>query len=743
MDCNVFKTEIGGREVTVETGKYAGQANGSCIIRCGDTVVMTNVTMADAPRPGMDYFPLGVDFEEQLYAIGKIPGRFKRREGRGSDKAILTSRLIDRPIRPLFPKGLFNDVSVVATALSVDTNIPPEVFGMLGSSIALSISDIPFMGPTGSVVVGCVDGKYIINPDNEQRAKSNMHVYVSGTKDAIMMVEAGASEVSEEEMLGGILFAHEEIKKQVKFINDIVAKVGKPKLEMELYHIGEDVDKAVRKYADKKLDKALDTFDRAERQANQDEVQADVMEHFKEEFEGREREIGDSLYYLTKEKVREKILSKGVRPDGRKTTDIRDIWCEVGVLPRTHGSAVFTRGQSQALSICTLGTARDAQKLDNLDDEETKRYMHQYNMPPYSTGEAKPLRAPGRHEIGHGALAERALEPVIPSEDVFPYTIRVVSEILSSNGSTSQASVCGSTLSLMDAGVPIKAPVAGIAMGLIKDEAKNRLAILSDIQGLEDFLGDMDFKVAGTEKGITAIQMDIKIKGIDENILRTALEQARVGRLHILGKMLAVLDKPRPELSQYAPKIIMFNIDPEKIGDVIGKSGKTINKIVDDTGVKIDIEEDGRVFIAGVDPVMTEKAKEIILSIVKDPEIGDVYEGPVVTVRDDLGAFVELAPGRDGMIHIAKLGKFAGKRLDSVSAVLKEGDTVKVEVVSFTKQGKIDLKLLEKLTGDPIEKAPEGEWQEDRPARGERRPRPDRPSRPRRDRGEKSDKGDK
>ena len=743
MDCNVFKTEIGGREVTVETGKYAGQANGSCIIRCGDTVVMTNVTMADAPRPGMDYVPLGVDFEEKLYAIGKIPGSFKRREGRGSDKAILTSRLIDRPIRPLFPKGLFNDVSVVATALSVDTNIPPEVFGMLGSSIALSISDIPFMGPTGSVVVGCVDGKYIINPDNEQRAKSNMHVYVSGTKDAIMMVEAGASEVSEEEMLGGIMFAHEEIKKQVKFINDIVAKVGKPKLEMELYHIGEDVDKAVRKYADKKLDKALDTFDRAERQANQDEVQADVMEHFKEEFEGREREIGDSLYYLTKEKVREKILSKGIRPDGRKTTDIRDIWCEVGVLPRTHGSAVFTRGQSQALSICTLGTARDAQKLDNLDDEETKRYMHQYNMPPYSTGEAKPLRAPGRREIGHGALAERALEPVIPSEDVFPYTIRVVSEILSSNGSTSQASVCGSTLSLMDAGEPIKAPVAGIAMGLIKDEAKNRLAILSDIQGLEDFLGDMDFKVAGTEKGITAIQMDIKIKGIDENILRTALEQARVGRLHILGKMLAVLDKPRPELSQYAPKIIMFNIDPEKIGDVIGKSGKTINKIVDDTGVKIDIEEDGRVFIAGVDPVMTEKAKEIILSIVKDPEIGDVYEGPVVTVRDDLGAFVELAPGRDGMIHIAKLGKFVGKRLDSVSAVLKEGDTVKVEVVSFTKQGKIDLKLLEKLTGDPIEKAPEGEWQEDRPARGERRLRPDRPSRPRRDRGEKSDKGDK
>ncbi len=738
MECNVFQTEIGGRVVTVETGKYAGQANGSCIIRCGDTVVMTNVTMADAPRPGMDYFPLGVDFEEKLYAIGKIPGSFKRREGRGSDKAILTSRLIDRPIRPLFPKGLFNDVSVVATALSVDTNIPPEVFGMLGSSIALSISDIPFMGPTGSVVVGCVDGKYVINPDNEQRAKSTMHVYVSGTADAIMMVEAGAHEVSEEEMLGGILFAHKEIKKQVKFINEIVKKVGKPKMQIDLYHIGDDVNDAVRKYADKKLDKALDTFDRTERQQNQDAVQADVMEHFKEQFEGREREIADTLYYMTKEKVREKILSKGVRPDGRKTTDIRDIWCEVGVLPRTHGSAVFTRGQSQALSICTLGTSGDAQKLDNLDDEETKRYMHQYNMPPYSTGEAKPLRAPGRREIGHGALAERALEPVIPSEDEFPYTIRVVSEILSSNGSTSQASVCGSTLSLMDAGVPIKAPVAGIAMGLIKDEAKNRLAILSDIQGLEDFLGDMDFKVAGTEHGITAIQMDIKIKGIDENILRTALEQARVGRLHILGKMLAVLDKPRPELSQYAPKIVMINIDPEKIGDVIGKSGKTINKIVDETGVKIDIEEDGRVFIAGIDPVMIEKAKDIVMSIVKDPEIGDVYEGPVVTVRDELGAFVELSPGRDGMIHIAKLGRYVGKRLDAVSQVLKEGDIVKVEVVSFTKQGKIDLKLLEKLTGEPIEKAPESDEPEH-----ERRPRGDKPHGDRPHGGHKGGKGKK
>lgn len=697
MDLNVFETEIGGKKVTVETGKWAQQANGSCVIRCGDTVVMTNVTMSDTPRPGMDYFPLGVDFEEKLYAIGKIPGSFKRREGRGSDKAILTSRLIDRPIRPLFPKGLFNDVSVVATVLSVDTNIPPEVFGMLGSSIALSISDIPFMGPTGSVVVGCVDGKYIINPDTDQRAKSTMHVYVSGTADAIMMVEAGAHEVSEEQMLGGILFAHEEIKRQVKFINEIVKKVGKPKRQVELYHVGEDVDKAVRKYADKKLDKALDEFDRDKRQANQDALTAEVLEHFKDEYPDRTREINDSLYYATKEKVRNKILTKGVRPDGRKTTDIRDIWCEVGVLPRTHGSAVFTRGQSQALSVCTLGTQGDAQKLDNLDDEDTKRYMHQYNFPPYSTGEAKPLRAPGRREIGHGALAERALEPVIPSEEEFPYTIRVVSEIISSNGSTSQASVCGSTLSLMDAGVPIKAPVAGIAMGLIKDEEHKKLAILSDIQGLEDFLGDMDFKVAGTAHGITAIQMDIKIKGIDENILRTALEQARVGRLYILDKMLSVLPEPRTQLSKYAPKIIMFTIDPEKIGDVIGKSGKVINKIVEETGVKIDIEEDGRVFIAGIDQDMAEKAKATILAIVKDPEIGDVIVGKVVTVRDDLGAFVELSPGRDGMIHIAKLGKFAGKRLESVSEILKVGDTVKVEIVSFTKQGKIDLKILEKI----------------------------------------------
>lgn len=690
-ECKIFETEIGGRKVTVEIGKYAQQANGSCVIRCGDTVVMTNVTMSEVPRAGIDFFPLGVDFEEKLYAIGKIPGSFKRREGRASDKAILTSRLIDRPIRPLFPKGFFNDVNVVATALSVDTNIPPEVYGMMGSSIALSISDIPFYGPTGSVVVGLVEGKYVINPDTAQRALSRMHVYVSGTAEAIMMVEAGANEVTEQEMLDGILFAHEEIKKQVAFINGIVAEVGKPKRDMPLYKVGEDVDADVRKFADKLLDKALEETDREARQAKQDEADAAAIAEFAEKYAGREREIKDTLYAMTKEKVRAKIIGQGFRPDGRGLTDIRDIWCEVGVLPRVHGSGVFTRGQSQALTTCTLGTIGDVQKLENLDEEPYKRYMHQYNFPPYSTGEARPLRAPGRREIGHGALAERALEPMIPSEEEFPYAIRTVSEILSSNGSTSQASVCGSTLALMDAGVPIKAPVAGIAMGLIKDVASHKVAVLSDIQGLEDFLGDMDFKVAGTAKGITAIQMDIKIKGIDEAILKTALEQARVGRLYILDKMLAVLPGPRPELNKWAPKIITFSIDPDKIGEVIGKGGKTINKIVEDTGVKIDIEEDGRVFIATPDAEMAEKAKSIVLSIVEDAKVGAEYQGPVVKVLE-FGAFVSIAPNKDGMIHISRL---SDKRVRKVTDVIDVGDEVKVQVIKVDEKGRIDLKLLE------------------------------------------------
>ena len=701
MERKIFKTTVGGREMSVEIGAYCGQANGSCIVRCGDTVVMVNATMAKEPREGMDYFPLSVDYEEKMYAVGKIPGGFKKREGRASDKAILTARLIDRPIRPLFPKGMYNDVSVVATVLSVDTNIPPEVFGMIGSSIALSISDIPFAGPTGSVVVGMVDGEYVINPDSAQRAKSKLHLSLSGTRDAIMMVEAGADVVTEKEMLGAILFGHEEIKKIVAFIDGIVAEVGKPKIDIELETIPADIDAAVRAYADKKMDYVLESFDRTERDRREDELNADVIAHFADEFNDvakKTKFILDSLYYLKKEKVRAKILDGGVRPDGRSLTDIRPIWCEVGLLPRAHGSAVFTRGQTQAMTVATLGTISEVQKLEGLDDEYYKRYMHQYNMPGYSTGEAKPLRSPGRREIGHGALAERALEPVLPSEEEFPYAIRTVSEILSSNGSTSQASVCGSTLSLMDAGVPIKAPVAGIAMGLIKDADHHRVAVLSDIQGLEDFLGDMDFKVAGTSEGITAIQMDIKIKGIDEEILTKALEQARQGRLFILDKMLSVLPAPRKELSKWAPKIVSFSIDPDKIRDVIGSGGKTINKIIDETGVKIDINDEGQIFIASNDMDAISKARTIVENIVRDVEVGDVYEGKVVKIMENdkgqFGASVNFAPGKDGMIHISKLSK---ERVDKVTDVVNVGDIVLVKVIKIDEKHRVDLRLKEIL----------------------------------------------
>ena len=691
----IFKTEIGGREVTVDVGKYAQQANGSCIVRCGDTVVMVNATMSEKPRDGMDFFPLSVDYEEKMYAVGKIPGGFKKREGRASDKAILTSRLIDRPIRPLFPKGLFNDVTVIATALSVDVNISPEPFAMLGSSIALSISDIPFAGPTGSVTVGLVDGKYVINPDVAQKEKSTLHLNLSGTKDAIMMVEAGAKEIEDEEMIGAILFGHEEIKKQCAFIEGIVAEVGKPKREMDLYHIPEDLDNAVRAYASEKLDFALDTFDRQERSARQDDVERDCLEHFAEIFPDMEREIKDSLYYITKEKVRAKITHAGVRPDGRALTEIRPIWCEHGLLPRVHGSAVFTRGQTQVMTTCTLGTLSEIQKLEGLDEETAKRYMHHYNMPGYASGEARGLKSPGRREIGHGALAERALEPVIPSEEEFPYAIRLVSEVLSSNGSTSQASVCGSTMALMDAGVPIKRPVAGIAMGLIKDAESGKVSVLSDIQGLEDFLGDMDFKVAGSVKGITAIQMDIKIKGIDETILRQAIKQANEGRHHILGKMLECIPETNKELSKFAPKIISFNIDPEKIKDVIGSGGKTINKIIAETGVKIDIDDNGKVCIAtyGENVEQANRAKSIIEAITYDPNVGDMFISEVVRILPKVGAFVELTPGKDGMIHISKMSE---KRINTVEEVLNIGDKVKVEIIKISEKG-IDLKLLEKL----------------------------------------------
>ena len=689
----IFKTKIGGKEIIVETGRYAGQANGTCFVRCGETVVQANVTMAEKPRDGIDFFPLGVDFEEKMYAVGKIPGGFKKREGRPSDKAILTSRLIDRPLRPLFPKGFYNDVAVVVTALSVDTDIAPEPLGMLASSVALTISDIPFAGPTGAVAVGCVDGKFIINPTVAEKEVSDMHVYVSGTKEAILMVEAGAKEVSERKMLDAILFAHEEIKKLVDFQLEIQKKIGKKKIEPELVLPVEDIEKAVVEYADKKLDYALDTFDREERQNRQDEVDKDVQEHFAEIFPDKQRMIADIIYKLTKQKVREKIINKGIRPDGRKLGEIRPIWCDVGVLPRVHGSGVFTRGQTQVLNCCTLGTISEVQKLDGIDEDEAKRYMHHYNMPPYATGEARPLKSPGRREIGHGALAERALEPVIPSEEEFPYALRLVSEVLSSNGSSSMASVCGSTLSLMDAGVPIKAPVAGIAMGLIKDPETNKVAVMSDIQGLEDFFGDMDFKVAGTTQGITAIQMDIKIKGIDEKILTTALEQARVGRLHILDIMLKTIKTPRKQLSKYAPKIISFNIDPEKIREVIGTGGKVINKIIEETGVKIDIDDDGKVFIATNDEAMANKAKEIILNIAEDLEVGKTYTGKVARILQ-FGAFVEVAPGKDGMIHISKLSK---QRVEKVTDVVNVGDEVAVEVIKIDEKGRVDMKLIKKM----------------------------------------------
>lgn len=692
MENHIFETEIGGKKVTVETGKYCEQADGTCWVKCGETVIMVNVTMASEPRPGIDFFPLGVDFEEKMYSVGKIPGGFKKREGRPSDKAILTSRLIDRPLRPLFPKGFFNDVSVVATALSIDPDVAPEPLAMLGSSFALTISGIPFAGPTGSVNVALIDGKYIANPNNEEREKSRMSLTVSGTRDAVLMVEAGAKEVTEEEMLGGIMFAHDIIKKLVDFQLKAKEEIGKAPKEVEYYVIDKELEEAVRAYASEKLDYALDTFDRQERQARQDEVDRDVKEHFAETFPEKEREIGDVLYKMTKEKVRAKILNKGIRPDGRKLTDIRPIWCDAGVLPRVHGTGVFTRGQTQVLTTLTLGTISDAQKLEGLDDEELKRYVHHYNMPPYATGEARQLKSPGRREIGHGALAERALEPVIPSEEEFPYALRLVSEVLSSNGSSSMASVCGSTLALMDGGVQIKAPVAGIAMGLIKDDESGKVAVLSDIQGLEDFLGDMDFKVAGTTKGITAIQMDIKIKGIDENILRTALEQARQGRLYILDKMLAVIDKPRAEISKYAPKIITFTINPDKIKDVIGSGGKTINKIIEETGVKIDIEDDGQVFIATPDSDMAEKAKQIILNIAEDLEVGKIYSGKVSRIMK-FGAFVDIAPGKEGMIHISKL---SSKRVEKVEDVVNIGDEVEVEVIKIDDKGRVDLKLISK-----------------------------------------------
>ena len=690
-DIRMFKSysmELGGRTLTLEFGKYAEQASGSCFVRYGDTCVLTTCTVAKTPRPGIDFFPLSVDFEEKLYSVGHIPGSWNRREGRPAEKAILTSRLIDRPLRPLFPKGMRHDVSVVATVMSVDTNNIPDIPAMIGASASLATSEIPWAGPIGAVNIGYVDGEYIVNPNDEQREVSLLNLTVAGTSEAVLMVEAGAKEVSEEVMLGGILFAHEEIKKIVELINTIVAEIGKEKKEFPLVLPGEDVKAAVREYAMDKVKWMFETFDRSERNAREEQVKAEVAEHFAEQFEGREVEVGDALYGLQKEVMRRHIIDEGVRPDGRKLTEVRPIWCEVGVLPRPHGSAVFTRGQTQVMTVATLAPVSEKQIIDGIGTEDSKRYMHHYNFPGYSTGEAKPIRSPGRREIGHGALAERALLPMIPPVEEFPYCLRLVSEVMSSNGSTSQASVCGSTLALMDAGVPIKRPVAGVAMGLIKDvENTGKVAVLTDIQGLEDFLGDMDFKVAGTAQGITAIQMDIKIKGIDEAILRQALAQAHDGRMHILDKMLDALPAPRPHLSKYAPKIIHFFINPEKIGEVVGPRGKMINKIIEETGVKIDIEDDGSVFIATTDDAAAQKARSIIEGIVRELKVGDVFTGKVARIMS-FGAFVEYAPGKDGMIHISKL---ANGRVDKVEDVVKIGDELECKVAEIDSQGRVNL----------------------------------------------------
>ncbi|AAM24609.1 MULTISPECIES: polyribonucleotide nucleotidyltransferase [Caldanaerobacter] len=685
MEERTFEMELAGRKLVVQTGKVAQQANGAAWVKYGDTVVLVTACASKEPREGIDFFPLTVEYEERLYSIGKIPGGFIKREGKPSEKAILSARLIDRPIRPLFPEGYRNDVQVIATVLSVDPDAQPEIVAMIGSSVALSISDIPFNGPTGSVAVGLVDGKFVINPTYEQREKSLMHLVVSGTKDAIVMVEAGAKEVPEETILDAIVYAHQYIKQIVEFIEGIVKEVGVPKAEVVLHEIDKELEEKVRAYATEKIYNALRTPEKKERNDNLDKVEQEVLEHFKDEYPDNLADIDEVLYKIMKEQMRKMIKEEKIRVDGRGLDDIRPIWCEVGVLPRTHGSAIFTRGQTQVLTVATLGAIGDIQILEGIGDEEFKRYMHHYNFPPYSVGEVRPLRGPGRREIGHGALAERALEPVIPSEEEFPYTIRLVSEVLSSNGSTSQASVCGSTLALMDAGVPIKAPVAGIAMGLIKEE--DEVLILTDIQGIEDFLGDMDFKVAGTEKGVTAIQMDIKIPGIDRDILQMALEKARKARLYVLQKMLEVIKEPRKELSKYAPRVVRMVVNPEKIRDIIGPAGKTITKIISETGVKIDIEEDGRLYITAPNLEAGERAKQMIEAITKDIEVGGIYLGKVLRIAP-FGAFVEIAPGKEGLVHISNLSK---KRVRRVEDVVKVGDNILVKVTEIDKLGRIVL----------------------------------------------------
>jgi len=686
--------DLGGRPLILETGRLAKQANAAVTARYGDTVVLCTVTASAEPKD-LDFFPLTVNYEERLYSVGKIPGGFIKREGRPSEKAILASRLTDRPIRPLFPEGFRNDVQVVAIVMSVDQECSPEIAAMIGVSAALSISDVPFNGPVGGVIVGRVDGQFVINPTLEQAEKSDIHLVVAGTKDAIMMVEAGADEVPEEVMLEAIMFGHDEIRKIVAAQEELVQVAGKPKMEVKLHSVDETVNREVRAYAQERLVEAVKIAEKHARQDAIDTINAETVEHFTAQYEETPEKLADvkeTLYDIVKEEVRRLITHDKVRPDGRALDEIRPIECDINLLPRTHGSGLFTRGQTQALSVCTLGALGDVQILDGLDLEETKRFMHHYNFPPFSVGEARPLRPPGRREIGHGALGERALEPVIPSETDFPYTIRLVSEVLESNGSTSQASICASTLAMMDAGVPIKAPVAGVAMGLIKDG--DHFSILTDIQGMEDHLGDMDFKVAGTASGVTALQMDIKIDGIDRAILTQALEQAKKGRMHILGKMLERIQQPKPQLSPYAPKIVTMQINPDKIRDVIGAGGKIINKIIEETGVKIDIEQDGRVFIASSNEQMNEKARQIIEGIVKEVVVGETYLGTVKRV-EKFGAFVEILPGKEGLVHISQLST---ERVAKVEDVVAVGDTITVKVTEIDQQGRVNLSRKAVLT---------------------------------------------
>ncbi|MBP1961059.1 polyribonucleotide nucleotidyltransferase [Paenibacillus aceris] len=686
--------ELGGKPFILETGRLAKQANAAVTVRYGDTVVLSTVTASSGPKD-LDFFPLTVNYEERLYSVGKIPGGFIKREGRPSEKAILASRLTDRPIRPLFPEGFRNDVQIVSMVMSVDQECPPEIAAMIGTSAALAISDVPFNGPVGGVIVGRVDGQFVINPTGETAEKSDLHLTVAGTKDAIMMVEAGANEVSEDVVLEAIMYGHDEIRKIVAVIEELVEIAGKPKMEVKLHAVDADVSKAVRDFAQARLVDAIKISEKHARQEAIDVVNAEAVEHFTALYAETPVLLGDvkeTLYDIVKEEVRRLITHDKVRPDGRKLEEIRAIDCDIDLLPRTHGSGLFTRGQTQALSVCTLGALGDVQILDGLDLTETKRFMHHYNFPPFSVGEARPLRPPGRREIGHGALGERALEPIIPNETDFPYTIRLVSEVLESNGSTSQASICASTLALMDAGVPIKAPVAGIAMGLIKDG--DHFSILSDIQGMEDHLGDMDFKVAGTAEGITALQMDIKIDGIDRSILQQSLQQAKEGRLHILSKMVSRIAEPNKTLSEYAPKILTMNINPDKIRDVIGAGGKIINKIIEETGVKIDIEQDGRVFIASSNQAMNEKARSIIEGIVREVVVGETYLGTVKRV-EKFGAFVEILPGKEGLVHISQIST---ERVAKVEDVVNVGDQITVKVTEIDQQGRVNLSRKATLT---------------------------------------------